>query len=277
MNEVERDVIAHYVAEGQSLRNIVFSPKYQGRSKLDGIISLEDQKHWALGDDVADPDSFLYGAERPLIGEPKLLKNRKANATNFILSAGGEEDPLPNWEAMLIDVAACLTAIPNAVELEKEFWTLSDLPSTSGGRFLTLSVGFLEVHYIPRHLESLVGPEGEFETSVSQLNFPLHSLTDAEDPTGQTLKSDIADEVGHLIAGSWVSKYPYSEIDCIAVPIGLVPFVLQSVPVRTAYQQLCLQLMRRSRAGLFRHWHSEDLATLAYERVVELQKSFPKD
>lgn len=52
------------------------------------------------------------------------------------------------------DIAFALKElVPSAVELEGKYWTLTDCPSTSGGRWATLSTGFIELLFFPRTCE----------------------------------------------------------------------------------------------------------------------------
>ena len=68
-------------------------------------------------------------------------------------------------------------------------------------------------------------------------------------------------------------SYSLALTDVIAFPVGWLASLLEVQFVREAFQNLILKLLRRGECGLFRRWHSEDLATLMYKEVWRLIES----
>jgi hypothetical protein len=57
---------------GYSLRNKVFNFGFEGPSRLDSDISVEEQLHWANGDSDYDIADIRDAADRPVDGQTKL-------------------------------------------------------------------------------------------------------------------------------------------------------------------------------------------------------------
>lgn len=147
MDYWERRLIAEKRQAGILLRNSVFNIGGSGRSALDDVILTVDQQHWVSGDMQWDAQKFAVAAGRPPGPTPQLLSDPESN-----LPIGHSSADAPSRADLIIEALALIVeqAIPNAVELESVYWTVSDLPSTGGGRFATLNVGNLELAFFPR-------------------------------------------------------------------------------------------------------------------------------
>ncbi len=134
LNAVEYLEIQRFRAEGKRLRNRMWNLGHEQPSKLDHVIPVEDQQAWALGDGPYD----LRGAD-------ERIKVLGTDGTKF------EKQVPDEFQAPILDdISFALTElVPNAVELEGQYWTLTDCPSTSGGRWATLSTGFGELLFSP--------------------------------------------------------------------------------------------------------------------------------
>lgn len=270
LNRAEREVIAELVAKGDVLRNIVFNPRYRGPSKLDGVISIKDQKHWALGETIFDIESFQSACKRPRGITPKLFTNSVARRKYPLFYFTDSNEDFLLRDAFLSDIAAVLTSIPEAVRLEREFWTISDMPKTAGGRFFTLNVGFLEILYSPTSiLEVAPGFEDEPPFPVVFLNLPSETFLVGNPELGFKVNSEKLTKLGEGLVYADRVKYSYSEFDCLGIRPGYLRDILAVSEVREPLQQLIVQLMRRSRVGLFRRAHSAELARLAFQKVAE--------
>ena len=94
-------------------------------------MEVESQLHWILGHNTPLTE-FPRGKREG----PSKLKSKASNV---------------EYRAVIQDLAFVLQHIvPVSAELENEYWTLSDFPSTAGGRFATLNTGNLELLYFPR-------------------------------------------------------------------------------------------------------------------------------
>lgn len=270
LNWAEALMIENQLGEGKKLRNRQMNFNYDGPCGLDAVISVKAQRHWACGDWHLDLESFAWGAERPLQGQPKLLTDKQAQEPNKGLVNEETLEPATVADSVLMDLGAVLSAIPDAVNLEKRYWTVTDCPTTAGGRFATLNVGCLEVYFCGRHKEPFEVEEyGEQMIPEATLNLAPGSILEG---TGDDLS----------IKKSWdylfdrfpiaCTRYEYklTATDALCFPVGTATWLLEEPLVREAVQTLCLKLMRKGETGLFRRFHSEDIATLAYEQTVNL-------
>lgn len=150
LDEPERETI-HRLKARHSLRNKAFNFGHGEPSSLDCVVPVEVQRHWATGQAEYDAAPIIAAAQREPGATPKLLKNRR-----------GREmlpDGRPVWKAVIDELAQIVMhLVPNAVDTEGRFWSISDYPETAGGRFATLNVGWLELAAFPRRrFEAEVG------------------------------------------------------------------------------------------------------------------------
>lgn len=278
LNQVEAEMIENQLSEGRRLRNRRLNFDYQGSAVIDGVISVEDQNHWACGKWALDCEAFERAAQRPVLGSIKLQQSKVGNTVHPILKRNDDGD-VTFADAVIYDLVHVLTAIPAAVDLERRYWTVSDYPSTAGARLTTLNVGELEVYACSRRLEEYTFVDGDsFQDVTAFINLPPGSIF--EHPNGDSGSKalpeakeqwlELAEELPVLF-----EKHPYSLTltDVIAFPVGCLASLLEVQFVREAFQNLILKLLRRGECGLFRRWYSEDLATLMYKEVWRLIES----
>lgn len=243
LDRVERATIAERRAAGWQLRNIKHNPGHTQPSSLDDVLPVTQQRHWALGHADYDVAAFAAAAVRD-VERPTKLTGSIAGSRFFDAGVGVAD-------VVLYELASVIEmGIPEAVVTEGDYWTITDYPSTAGGRFATLNVGDMEVAYFPR--------------------WPLD---------GSTLGAVLNVASGHAlpseIAGGWVERevdrYRASGlVDQVIVPLGRVAEALQQQQVLTALRELVLALMRSSTSAKFARWHSEELARRAYAMIVDV-------
>lgn len=167
LREAELDEIQRQLSLGFVLRNKQLNFGHRQDSKFDEAVSVEDQKHWALGDGKYNlPD---------LRKRPTTKQKKKSKLLSQVPSTVSAEV----YEGVLSDLEFCLShIIPNAVALENKYWTVSDWPNTAGGRLATLSVGALELAYFPRTLFPDPSGFSDEEMHVTFFNLPPYLLED---------------------------------------------------------------------------------------------------
>ncbi len=258
---VERETIAQQRALGHPLRNKTWNFDFAGASALDNWIPPVQQEHWSTGGGTHDLAAIESAARRPRGSDPRLFTERRGRA----LWAFNEV--AENWtiaDAVVADLAAVLDAIPQIVDLEREYWTISDYPSTSGGRFATLNAGSLELLYIPRWDEEMRQGHLWTRTPCSHLNLLPGTLITDEGEWNPALP----DEVFGSIAASHRVAYPMTWMDQITVPVGRLPELMDIAFMQSAVQRTSLTLMRKGPSSMFKRWHSPELARRAYEEIL---------
>jgi hypothetical protein len=270
LSDAERVIIGRERRAGHHLRNRVYNIDNDLPSALDTKIPVREQQHWATGHGSFDHTSFAKAANRSAPeGLTRLGGSSKGKAV--ILDGRTVAD------AVLDDVAVVIAnTIPNAVQLEGEYWTLSDFPSTSRGRYATLNVGYLEMLYFPRHpLEMVVEDGMVIVEHAAVLNLPVGTMGEPGDkpedgyafdwPTGECFTwLDVArpSNRGKDALGT--------RTDQIVMPIGTLSADFEAVDLLEPMRELALKLMRRSSARIYAKSHSAELARLAYERVDKI-------
>lgn len=241
LNEAEYQEIVRQKSLGFELRNKVFNLGHKQPSKFDDVVTVEEQHHWALGHgnyELANLDQRL--SETP--SAPSKLKSQVPSLVSDAI-----------YLAVLDDLAYCLSNIvPDAVKLESTYWTISDSPSTSGGRFATLNVGALELAYFPRILVD--DPEGLTEEQFQVVMFNLPADVLKADWEAAILRED----------DYWIlfERIPYALINTVraVMPIGCLREFFDSEPELLAdARQFAINLMRQGGSGKFRRWHSKSL------------------
>lgn len=266
LNELEFQIIAWQKEEGYSLRNKVFNFGFEGPSQLDSDIPIIDQLHWANGDSDYDIADIHRAADRPLDGRTKLHQSPEGKLPWMDKSAPEESWPTVA-NAVCADVGAVIArAIPEAVELESIYWTVSDYPNTVGGRLATLNVGSAEVLYIPRAPRELIRGDGTRVTiHISSLNMAAGTvITDGEVQTRW-------DNAAPLIPTfTRQPQYGTGPVDNVGIPTGLVGQALDHPEILQGVRELCLNLMRSGQSGIFRRWHARELTRRAYEEHIRV-------
>ncbi|WP_343956486.1 GIY-YIG nuclease family protein [Yaniella flava] len=266
LDELEFQIIAWQKEEGYSLRNKVFNFGFEGPSELDEAIPIIDQLHWANGDSDYDIADIRRAADRPVEGKTKL--HRSAEGQQPWMNATTEDETWPTVaNAVCADLGAVIArAIPEAVELESIYWTVSDYPNTVGGRLATLNVGSLEVLHIPREPFELINPHGErVQLHCSLLNMSLGTMI----THGEV--QDRWQNTGPMIPTmSRQPSYSIGPVDNVTIPTGYVARALDHVEILQGVREFCLNLMRANQSGMFRRWHSRELARRAYEEHVRV-------
>lgn len=269
LDALEAHFIKNYKEKGYSLRNKVFNFGFEGPSRLDGDVPIIEQEHWANGVSDYDIADIRKAADRPLEGQTKL--HRSSEGQQPWLNATDVDETWPTVaDAVCADLGEVIArAIPEAVELESIYWTVSDYPSTVGGRLATLNVGVVEVLYISRAAFTLTRVDGTpTDVHLSALNMTSGTLTE-----------------GGLVQQRWQEnspvipsfidqpEYRIGPVDRLAVPTGFIGQALDHPEILQGVRKLCLDLMRANQSGLFRRWHSRELARRAYEEHVMLSES----
>jgi hypothetical protein len=267
LDRVEQGLIDQLRSQGYSLRNKVWNLEHSEPCPLDEFIPFELQKHWATGGADYDPVPFRTAARRAHGNIPRLLSKAPAQVR---LGSG-----LLVWEAVIDELAQIISqAIPSAVELEGRFWTLSDYPSTAGGRFATLNVGPLELAYFPRNYYIPAGGEkdgpeqlltiinAECETFVFQSDFPPEANNEEFFLT-------------YLIDGETVgferlpSSYRLTGVDRIIMPLGRFGMDSFDPEEVEGVRKLAIKVMRRASGAVNSRTHSPELTRLVYERIAQ--------
>ena len=119
-------------------------------------------------------------------------------------------------DLVLSDLAFALTKLlPDAVELEGRYWTISDCPGTGGGRWMTLNTGYLEFMYFPKTIPWLYG---EPLSRLAYINTLAGTLLDVRFSEGAWAdSSDIFDVPEEVEQFSVVRRTSYSSTDADAV------------------------------------------------------------
>ncbi|WP_159421575.1 GIY-YIG nuclease family protein [Pseudoclavibacter albus] len=267
LDEMERYLIRRERETGHKLRNKTFNFGFVGPSNLDQVIPVIEQQHWATGHGSFDVNSIVE-ASRRRPGPPKLLQHAK---TQQRLETG-----CTLGDAVIADLAsAAANCIPNLVELEGEYWTMSDLPGTSGGRFATLNVGRVEFLFHPRRPIVWEWEDGTV-TDIewpAVLNLPpgfgaeiLGLEPDGYEPGDEFgLDSNSISAVLALQSG----KYRLTAVDQLIVPTGSVGQVMWELELLDRLRLFVLDIMRMGDASVWRRWHSKQLANRVYRSIAK--------
>lgn len=266
LDELEFQIIAWQKDEGYSLRNKIFNFGFEGPSELDGAIPIIDQLHWANGDSDYDIADIQHAADRPVEGQTKLHKSSEGQLPRMNRSTVDK-----TWPTVANAVCAGLgaviaRAIPEAVEFESLYWTVSDYPNTVGGRLATLNVGSLEVLYIPREpFELLNGHGKQVSIHCSLLNMsPGTVISDGEVQARWQNTGLMVPNMSHQ------SSYSIGPVDNVTIPTGYVAQALDHPEILQGVREFCMNVMRAGQSGMFRRWHSRELTRRAYEEHIRI-------
>lgn len=250
LREAEIDEILRQQSLGYELRNKDMNFGHRQKTMLDDVVSVEDQKHWALGDGQYDlPD---------LNKRPALGPGEQSKLASHVPSKVSEKV----YDGVLDDLAFCLShIIPDAVELETKYWELTDWPSTGGGRFATLNAGALELAYFPRKpIAPDVDVTGDLAVPKNIVFFNLPPQILPEDQDGYYFNFD--DSLGLIQR----SAYNMTEVVRIGVPVGTLRKFFGTYPeLLTEARVFALDVMRYQDSAIFRRHHSCALASEVFE------------
>lgn len=254
LREAEIDEILRQQSLGYELRNKDMNFGHRQKTMLDDVVSVEDQKHWALGDgqyNLPDVDK-----------RPAMEPDEQSKLASHVPSKVSEKV----YDGVLDDLAFCLShIIPDAVDLESKYWTISDWPSTAHGRFATLNVGALELAYFPR--ERCEDPSGEAGVDVNLVYFNLPPYVLEDDDPGFGFDSGGFSGFFQRIGG-----YKMTETVRLALPVGSLRGFFESHPeFLTEARVFALDVMRYQDSAIFRRHHSRALADEVFEHHQRLR------
>ena len=266
LDELEKYFIRKYKENGHSLRNKVFNFGFEGPSALDTEVPIIDQEHWANGVSDYDITDIRKAADRPVEGHTKLHRSPEGKLP-WLAQVTDDETWPTVADAVCADAGEVIArAIPEAVEFESIYWTLSDYPSTVGGRLATLNVGVVEVLYIPKAPVQLTRIDGTpADVHLSCLNMTPGTLTENGVIHEQWIQNP-------PVVPSFMDSpsYRVGPVDRLAVPTGMIGQALDRPEILQGVRKFCLDLMRSNQSGIFRRWHSRELARRAYEEHIWL-------
>lgn len=244
LDSIERATIRQRRAAGWKLRNVKHNPGHAQPSTFDDVLPVVEQHHWALGNASYDLAELVVAAKRDT--------ERPTKLTNSILGSTQLYPGLRVAEAVLLDLASVIeSGIPEVVSTERTYWTITDYPATSGGRFATLNVGDMEILFFPRS-------RGDHSGLAAILNV-------APD---DRLQWRIA---GGYTAPNFTSYRASGPVTHLIVPLGRVYDALQHPTVLASLRKLVLMLMRSSTSAKFARWHSAELARRAFAIIADKQ------
>ena len=152
-------------------------------------------------------------------------------------------------ELILRDIAFALKElVPSAVELEGKYWTLTDCPSTSGGRWATLSTGFIELLFFLRTCEIPDQKATKLESveGVGWLNTVPGTILQGK-TTGFWAFEYESSYRGFLDAWASTATYPSANSDAINYAVGdLEQFCNQYPEVLEGARKFALAAMRQN-------------------------------
>ena len=240
LTRIENSEIRRFRESGKPLRNRALNLGHNQPSTLDKAIPVEEQHSWVLGDGPYD-----------LCGIKEKLPSLGNESSKFLKQVPDEFRDL-----ILADLVFALTnLVPEAIKLEGQYWTISDYPSTAGGRWATLITGTLELLFFPRReasgLSCLNTPVGTF--SHSRL---LSLLT----PWKRNTREFFVDQI----------NYNSTSADQVVFNSGDLKTICQKYPkILQGARTFALQAMRQSSSGRFVRWHSQALTRDIYQFALE--------
>lgn len=248
---LERQEIRRQRSKGTTLRNKTFNMGHFEPTPFDDVVEVEEQKHWATG-------QAEYGwelpseetATRPIsdLGESKLYKHTVAKGEKEI------------YDKVCSDLAYLIAhVLPSPAETESIYWTLSDYPSTAGGRFATLNAGSLEIAYFPRFEEEFengyrdyccylnvlpgIDVDEELQIAIDELEVPPRH-------TCCLVEFETLDKTPGLLG---TTHYPMKQVNFWVIPIGRIAEYLELNPESLqAVRMLVIQAMRQNQSGMYR-------------------------
>lgn len=256
LDALESQEIARQLEAGVVLRNRKGVIHSAGPSPLDSVVTITEQKHWILGDwSPTAEDHKAFAAAAHNAGDTKLTAKAPEDVTNAVLK----------------DLAFALeNIIPAATETEKTYWTLSDYPSTAGGRYATLNTGILEFLVFPRFkiLDDIADLEPEFrdafDLGIGFFNLFLPGDVEVEDDEDSI---GLSPHPPYLVM---FHEYNVLTTEAYYYPIGKLEETFAALPpeMLADARDFAVTMMHERPSNLFRRWHSSALAGHAYQRIL---------
>lgn len=296
LDEAERSEIQRLRKTGHTLRNKAGNLGHERPAPLDKVVTIEEQHHWAAG-----APNYELGRLRKRIAAGQPIHRAQGSSSSVALSNNSANTKLaayfaqPShqqgiWQgvhaAIIQDLGFLLkNIIPNAVDTELDYWTLSDMPSTSGGRFASLNTGILELAYFPRRQFPSTDPL-VIDSDVIQptfwvhLNFPENTILPifAEDSPSNLSPLNAGEEI--LLSSDATTRpntpdlhwsvsrtnYRVAPRDTLSLPVGSAEqFLTVHFPeLLPLLRKAAISLMRQGSSGIFRRFHSPALAASIY-------------
>ena len=264
----ERMMLRQQKAEGFVLRNKTWNYDHSQPCSLDEVVPVEVQRHWSTGLFLRpDHEALERAANRSKGSVPRLFTARR-----------GEEllaDGLTVHDAVVDNLARLvLLAVPQPTETEGRFWSLSDYPSTAGGRFAKLNVGNLELMYFPRQEMYWRSWDRRLEVSglFGMVNAESGTFVNAGWSGGRFSKGPDGNHIGSREGVPVVTgEHRYSIlVDTLSFPMG--SSVLQNLAAKEVMgiRRLAVRSMRNASAMVNARSHSPELSRLMYQRILEL-------
>ncbi|MEW6871470.1 GIY-YIG nuclease family protein [Trueperella pyogenes] len=252
LDEPERNEIERLKAEGKQLRNKTFNMGHAQPSPFDDMIPVVTQTSWVLGNGTYGTASFV--------------KRINAAAALDEQSKLSERCPGDDLQLIMNDLATAVTEfIPEAVKLEGRYWTVSDMPSTSGGRWVTLNTGSIELLYIPRQ------PFDFDETGL--LSEMCMTETRVNLAPGTLFENDVTDNSWWIANDDFYAfrvRYPSTQADQLVVPAGYLSETLTRNPdLIQGAREFALAAMRQNTSSKFARWHSRALASEMFAQALQ--------
>lgn len=253
LRQAEREEIQRQLSLGHKLRNKVMNFGHTQGSALDVEVAIEYQKHWLLGDgeyELPDLESRMH---------------LKSNQKSKLLSHVPKDVPEEIYECVLDDISFFLSAIiPNAVSLEKKYWTISDWPSTAGGRLATLNVGALEFAYFPRRPFTDPSSFSDDTDYFVFFNLPADIMDFGDEIDLNEVEVSFKTDTFTGVAAKMI--YPMVETTHVGVPVGFVRDFFENDPeMLPKARQFAIDLMAYRDSGIFRRFHSSALTDEVFE------------
>lgn len=256
----ERAEIQRLLREGHNLRNRQFNLFSKTPAPLDQVVAVREQEHWVNGGTPAENVEFSKAS----LG--------RASGSKFAAWVAKNPARVTVYDLILEDLSFVLqNLIPAAVETEGDFWTVSDFPSTAGGRFATLNTGKIEFLYFPRKPLKHLFDSHEFWSRDVLEGYVGIINVDYIDPSIDD------DEFSKIV----ISEHPDWHVNClvkyndhlvteqIVYPIGhLKEFLEGFEEFLAAARDFALVQMRYGNSNLFRQFHSSTLVTEIYEKIA---------
>lgn len=251
----EQAEIDRQVSQQTPLRNRTGVLNSVSTSPMDDVVSIDEQEHWSLGDIGASSSDF---DALVLPDSPRTSKLRKTTSSAI-------------YNAVLDDLSFAIEhLIPAALETEGQYWTLSDCPSTAGGRFATLNTGVLEFLVFPK--QAVAGQPGLNEPKTFEPGAQLGFFNVVASP--QDLET-YDPEATYFNAGPgqppivfYLAEYSVTPVIHTVYQVGQLKSVISHYPgFLEETREFTLALMRYRRSGLFQRWHSRELTDEVYRRI----------
>jgi len=245
LNIQEATMIRHLQKEEKKLRNRSLNLFHEQESPLDKIIPPVDQFHWA--------DSEYLDRESQELSAEDL-----STAIARLPGGPSKMSRLPDYAKCLDDVSAFIELVlPEPLVTMESYWTISDTPSTNGGRYYTINVGVLEMLRCLQHVEA-----------PSCLNVvPLPELKDLSPGQMTIFTYEGCEGLG---ANTYNMRYPKAVVTFVEYETGRLRELLEiDDQILSSARALAVALMRTGTAGMFRRWHSRELTREALTLLWE--------